>query len=187
MAKRKTSKAGKKRQKKAAKKGRTGRRAKKKGGEHFKTLSVINEKLTHLEKQALKAYECVQAVKKRSSPDWKDWVDKLSKQDWLALADAQRERVAHEIKHLSDEILSKIHDANVLSNKDTVLTNAKKSLEDIVGNVQSSELVNKAIDTAIHTKDGLLAFLNIPTHEEMIKLQRKLSRLERKMNELDVR
>ena len=160
------------------------KRASKKDADHFQTVTIINEKLAQLEKQALKAYECVQAIKKRSAPDWKEWIDKLSTQDWLALADAQRGRIRLEIKHLSNEILSKIHGANILTNKDSILDDAKNNLESIVNQVENGDLVNKAIDTAIHTKDGLLAFLNIPTHEEMVSLQRKLSRIERRMTRL---
>lgn len=152
--------------------------------EGFHDLTIINEKLSQLENQALKAYECVQAIRKRSTPDWKEWINKLSPQDWFALANAQRERISLEIRHLSDEILSKIHRADILSDKNGLLQEAKYNLEDLVNKIDDSDLVDKAIDTAIHTKDGLLAFLNIPTHEEMIQLQRKLNRLERRMTQL---
>lgn len=163
----------------------TVRHAKKSGGNgSYYDLTLINEKLSQLENQALKAYECVQAIKKRSTPDWKDWINKLSPQDWLALANAQRERISLEVKHLSDEILSKIHSADILSNKEHILHDAKDTLEDLINRIDDSDLVDKAIDTAIHTKDGLLAFLNIPTHEEMTQLQRKLNRIERRMSQL---
>lgn len=150
----------------------------------MKDLAIINKKLVQLENQALKAYDCVQAIRKRSTPDWKEWIDRLSPQDWFALASAQRERISLEIRHLSDEILSKIYGADILSDKSGLLQEAKSNLENIIGKIDESTLVDKAIDTAIHTKDGLLAFLNIPTHEEMIKLQRQLKRLERRMNQL---
>jgi len=151
------------------------------------TFSSISEKLTYLETQALKAYECVQAVKKRGAPDWKKWVNNVSKQDWTALASAQKDRVSLEIRQLSDEILSRINCADVLENKDKILKEAKANLDTIVKNVDHSNLVDKAIDTAIHTKDGLLAFLNIPTHNEMTKLQRNLKKLERRMNSMSMR
>jgi len=160
---------------------------KKKTSKDVHTIALINEKLSQLEGQAMKAYECVQAIRKRSTPDWKEWVDKLSPQDWTALAGAQQKRVKEEIRHLSDEILSKIYDADILQDKDSILKDAKYSLEDIVDRVDRCNLVEKAIDTAIHTKDGLLAFLNIPTHDEMVKLQRKLSRIERRMSDLPAR
>ena len=160
---------------------------KKKTSRDVHTVAIINEKLSQLEGQAMKAYECVQAIRKRSTPDWKEWVDKLSPQDWTALASAQRKRVKEEIRHLSDEILSKIYDADILRDKDSILKDAKFSLEDIVDRVDSCNLVEKAIDTALHTKDGLLAFLNIPTHDEMVKLKRKLSRIERRMSDLPAR
>ena len=81
-------------------------------------------------------------------------------------------------------MLSKIHSAEIIDGKDKILEDAKENLEDIISRVENCGLVSKAIDTAIHTKDGLLAFLNIPTHEEMTSLQRKLTRLERRMNQL---
>jgi hypothetical protein len=150
-------------------------------------FSVVSEMLGELEEQALKAYNCIKAVRKRGEPDWKEWVEGLPAKDWMALAGAQRDRVTSEIKQLSNEILSKIHCADVLAGKEGILTEAKKSLESIVGKVESSGIVDKAVDTAIHTKDGLLAFLNIPTHEEMVKLQRRLSHLERKLTECSKR
>lgn len=173
-------------QKKAKKAAGSAKRVKKGNlGEHFHALTIINEKLSHLESQAMKAYECVQAIRKRSTPDWKEWISKLSPQDWFALADAQRERISLEIRNLSDEILAKIHKADILEGKDNILSEAKTNLESIINRVDHSHLVGKAIDTAIHTKDGLLAFLNIPTHEEMTNLQRKLKRLERRMGQLN--
>jgi hypothetical protein len=178
----KTTRSAKKTTRAKKKPARTTKKTKTKNS--FKDLTIINEKLSLLESQALKAYECVQAIRKRSTPDWKDWVSKLSPQDWSALAGAQRERISLEVKHLSDEILSKIYGADVLSNKNGVLQEAKDSLEDIINKIDDSALVEKAIDTAIHTKDGLLAFLNIPTHEEMVHLQRQLKRLERRMSQL---
>lgn len=152
--------------------------------EDCQIFTIINEKLSHLENQALKAYDCLQAIKKRSTPDWKEWVNKLSPQDWMALANAQRERISHEVRRLADEILSKIHSADVLEGKERIVAEAKSNLENLVNKIDRSRLIDKTIDTAIHTKDGLLAFLNIPTHEEMMKLQRKLNRLERKLNDL---
>lgn len=158
---------------------------KKRPPKHLQTMTIINEKLSQLEGQALKAYECVQAIRRRSTPDWKEWIEKLSPQDWMALAGAQRDRISLEVKNLSDEILSKIHGADILNGKDKLLKEAKNNLEVIIKRIDHSSLVEKAIDTAVHTKDGLLAFLNIPTHEEMTQLQRKLKRLERKMGQLN--
>lgn len=137
-----------------------------------------------MENQALKAYDCVQAIRKRSSPDWKEWINKLSPQDWSALAGAQRDRISLEVKTLADEILSRIHGADILEGKDRILKEAKDNLETIIHKIDHSSIVEKAIDTAIHTKDGLLAFLSIPTHEEMVQLQRKLKRLERRMEQI---
>jgi len=151
---------------------------------NYKALNALNDKLDSLESQALKAYECVQAIRKRSTPEWKKWIDSLSSKDWSKLANAQRERISTEIKHLSDEILSRIHCADILVAKHSILNEAKANLESTVNKVDHGDLVDKAIDTAMHTKDGLLAFLNIPTHNEMTQLQRKLKRLERRMSQL---
>lgn len=173
-----------KRKKVAAKKSFKKRKTVKTRHSQFPALDKLNENLEYLEGQALKAYECVQAIRKRSTPEWKKWIDGLSSQDWAALANAQRERISTEIKNLSNDILSKINCADILTGKDSILKDAKESLEGIVNRVDHGALAQKAIDTAIHTKDGLLAFLNIPTHNEMTQLQRKLKRLERQMHQM---
>lgn len=163
------------------------KKVKKRSSEQYKTMALLNEKLSHLEAQAQKAYECVQAARKRSTPDWKKWVNKLSKQDWLALAGAQRDRISSEVKHLSDEIVSKINDADILTGKNGLVHEAKQNLDSIIKKIDHGDIVDKAVDTAINTKDGLLAFLNIPTHDEMAGLQKKLKSIEKRLTQLGPR
>lgn len=179
----KVAKANKK-LKAAPKKHHAPKHKRKKPAEHYKTVTLINETLSQLEDQAMKAYKSVKAIKRRSTPDWKKWLSQLSKQDWIAIADAQRERVSSEIKDLSQEIVSRINSAEVLHGKNKMVKEAKTSLKKIVEKIDHGTLVDKAVDSAIHTKDGLLAFLNIPTHAEMAGLQKKLKKLEQKMNHM---
>jgi hypothetical protein len=111
-----------------------------------------------------------------------DWLSKLPTQDWFDFASQQRARLAKEVNHLSTEILNRISESNILSNRDDILKEAKQHLESIMSHINGSELVSRVIDAARGTRNEILSFLNIPSSKELTTLQKRLHQLEKKMN-----
>lgn len=110
-----------------------------------------------------------------------DWLTKLPTQDWFDFATQQRARLAKEVNHLSTEILNRISESNILSNRDDILKDAKEHLESIMSRINRSELVSRVINAARGTRNEILSFLNIPSSRELSTLQRRLNQLEKKM------
>lgn len=127
--------------------------------------------------KAPKTHKKVKKVKKLE-----DWLSKLPTQDWFDFATQQRARLAKEVNHLSTEILNRIGESNILSNRDEILTEAKEHLETIMSRINRSELVSRVIDAARGTRNEILSFLNIPSSKELTTLQKRLHQLEKKMN-----
>lgn len=69
-------------------------------------------------------------------------------------------------------------------NREALIREAKKNVEDLVEGIQSSDLFTRAKETARQTKDQVLSVLSIPSQQEVIKLSRKISSLEQRMNKL---
>ena len=108
-------------------------------------------------------------------------LSKLPTQDWFDFASQQRGRLIREVNHLSSEILSKIGDSNIFSNRDEIVKDAKDHLDSIISRLNQSELISRVIDAARGTKNEILSFLNIPSHKELSSLQRRLNQLEKKV------
>lgn len=110
-----------------------------------------------------------------------DWLNKLPTQDWFDFATQQRARLAKEVHHLSAEILNRISESNILSNRDEILQEARDHLDSIMTRINRSELVSRVIDAARGTRNEILSFLNIPSSKELSTLQKRLHQLEKKM------
>lgn len=110
-----------------------------------------------------------------------DWLAKLPAQDWFDFASQQRTRLAREVNHLSSEILNRISDSHIFSNRDEILKEVKEHLDSILSRINHSELISKVIDAARGTRNEILSFLNIPSSKELSTLQKRLHQLEKKM------
>lgn len=110
-----------------------------------------------------------------------NWLNMLPTQDWFDFASQQRVRLIREVSHLSGEILNRISESNILSNREDILKEAKEHLDHIISRINRSELISKVIDAARGTKNEILSFLNIPSSKELSSLQKRLNQLEKKM------
>lgn len=110
-----------------------------------------------------------------------DWLAKLPTQDWFDFATQQRTRLSREINHLSAEILHRISESNIFSNRDEIVKEAKEHLDSIITRINRSELISRVINAARGTRNEILSFLNIPSPKELSSLQKRLNQLEKKM------
>lgn len=103
------------------------------------------------------------------------------KVNWFDFASQQRSRLIKEINHLSTEILNRIAESNIFSNRDDIIKEAKDHLDSIVNRLNQSELLSRVIHAARDTRNEILSFLNIPSSKELSSLQKRLNQLEKKI------
>lgn len=120
-------------------------------------------------------------VKKAKVGGLGDFLNKLPAQDWFDFASQQRGRLIKEINHLSGEILNRIAESNIFSNRDDIINDARDHLDSIVSRLNQSELLSKVIHAARGTKNEILSFLNIPSSKELSSLQKRLNQLEKRI------
>lgn len=105
------------------------------------------------------------------------FLDRYSGTDWMTFANRQRNTLIREIKNLSDEIIQKIADSPIFSQREDLIREARHHLEGVLHRVTTSSLLAKALDRA-RTPGGILSMLNIPSQQELKVLQHKLNRIE---------
>lgn len=113
--------------------------------------------------------------------------EKVSAQEWLEFANAQRAKLVKEVEQLGKEIIVKITDVPIFAHREQLIREARQSIEGLIQRLNQSDLltkVNKVIDAARHGKYDLLHFLNIPSKQDLTKLERKLSKLESRVEHL---
>lgn len=115
------------------------------------------------------------------------WLDKLPAQDWLEFANSQRTRLVKEVSQLTNEILKRINETTILSNRNEIVNEAKDHLDSIVNRINQSDLISKALGAAKDTKNEIFSFLNIPSQKELASLQRRLNQLEQKVSKVKPR
>src|SRR5579885_2802168 len=93
-----------------------------------------------------------------------------------------------ELRRLAEDVIARakeIQFGNFGSfNRDEIVREAKRNLEDLVSRLNTSDLFAKARATALNTKDQVLSILSIPNQSEVVKLSRKITSLESRVNKL---
>lgn len=119
-----------------------------------------------------------------------DLLEKIAAPEWLTFANAQREKIIKEVEHLGKEMLAKVDESPIFAHREQLLKEVRQHLEELLQRLQHSELLTKmhhVLAAARHGKDDLLGLLNIPTKRDLSQLQRKLSKIEARLEGLDHR
>lgn len=86
---------------------------------------------------------------------------------------------------LAEEVIGRAKEIQFTSfNRDDLIREAKKNIEDLVSRINSSDILARARVRALNTKDQVLSILSIPTQTEVVKLSRKITNLESRVNKL---
>ena len=118
----------------------------------------------------------------RKSPDLLEQLfDKSAAQDWLSFASMQRSRLIREVRDLGEEIVERIADSPVFSQREEMIHDVRAQLETIFDRLNTGDLLHRALDTARMTRTEIMSFLSIPTQKELTKLQRKLNKIETRL------
>ncbi len=105
-------------------------------------------------------------------------------EDWMAFASLQRSRLVREVRGMCDEILEKVGESPIFAHRDEVIREMRQHLETLMHRLNAGALIDKAIDSAKLRQHDLLSFLNVPSQEELKQLQRKLNKIETRLNSL---
>jgi sugar-specific transcriptional regulator TrmB len=92
-----------------------------------------------------------------------------------------------DLRRLAEDVIARAKDLQFLPthfNRDEIIREAKKNLDDLIDRLSTSDLLAKAKATALNTKDQVLSILSIPNQSEVVKLSRKITSLESRVNKL---
>ncbi len=160
-----------------------------------KTTSLKLEGFTgllgKLEVEAEKVVRRIVEKAETSSRDIKKGVRTLIQQVRSTGLASIAEEKKQDLVRLAGEVLTKAKEVQIASvgslnnfNRDEIVKEAKKNIDDIIKKINSSELMAKAKVQALNTKDQVLSILSIPSQEDVVKLSRKIVTLEGRVNKL---
>lgn len=93
-----------------------------------------------------------------------------------------------DLLRVAEDVVSRAKEIQFLSlgsfNRDDIIREAKKNLDDLISRLNTSEFVARARVRALNTKDQVLSILSIPTQSEVVKLSRKITNLESRVSKL---
>ena len=121
---------------------------------------------------------------RRSFDDLLTWV---KSGDLVSLATEKRDDVEREIRRLAEEVISSVKEIELLPSKVNfggVFKKVRKNLGNIIEQIGDNDLVQKAKQTLGQTRKELLGILSIPTQDEVVKLERKIVSLEKRLSNL---
>lgn len=144
--------------------------------------------LSRLEVEAEKVLRKVVDRAEQSSRDLKkgiqSLIDQVRTEGLVTVASEKRD----EVRRIAEEVLHRAKEIQFLSlgniNRDEIVREAKKNLDDLIGRISASEFVARAKVSAINTKTQVLSILSIPSQEEVVKLSRKITSLESRVSKL---
>lgn len=148
--------------------------------------------LVKVEDEAEKIFKKIIQRTERSSRDLKhnldDLLARVRANGFYTVAHETRTEIEKEIKRLAEDLTHRVRDIEFLPlagvTRDKLIREAKKNLEELVGRISSSEFVARAKSQAENTKSQVLSFLSIPNQDEVERLNRKISSLEKRINTL---
>jgi Mg2+ and Co2+ transporter CorA len=149
-----------------------------------RVVNRLEGEVEGLFKKIVKKGERSRRELRRSFDDLFSW---LKKGDLLALATETRDDVEREVRRLADDVIQSVKEIELLptrANFTEVFQSARKNLGSLVENLGDNDLVQRAKSTLNQTKKDLLSLLSIPTQDEVVKLERKIVSLEKRLSTL---
>lgn len=151
-------------------------------------LEGVTDLFAKLEVEAEKIVRRFIEKAEQSSHDLKKGITTLVEQvraeGFASVASEKKENLIR----LAEEVVGKAKEIQFLPlgslNKDEIVREAKKNLDELVARINSSDLLAKAKVRASNTKDHVLSILSIPSQDEVVKLSRKITTLESRVNKL---
>lgn len=110
-------------------------------------------------------------------------LEKISTTELYTMASEKTEGLQKEVRKLADEVVARLKnfDLRVAS---SIFSDVRVNVEQMIEKIQAAGILETAKAKANDTKNQVLHALNIPSLEEVSRLDRKLTSLERKINTL---
>ena len=148
----------------------------------------VTDILSKLEVEAEKVVRALIDKTEQSSRDLKKsittLIDQVRNEGLAVVANEKRE----DFRRLAEDVMTRAKEIQFLPlghfNRDAIVREAKKNLEDVVSRINASDLIARARETALNKKDRVLSILSIPSQTEVVKLSRKITNLESRVNKL---
>ena len=121
---------------------------------------------------------------------FEEMVMKLGSKDLAVFASDTRDGLQKQVKRLAEDILQTIRDVELLServNLGSLAHEMKLGVTNLVEQLSHSGLMQKAKQSVSDTKEEVFQLLNIPTQNEVLKLERKIVTLEKKLSNISRR
>ena len=111
-------------------------------------------------------------------------VDQVRSEGLATVASEKKE----DLLRIAEDVIGRAREIQFLPlgsfNRDDIIREAKKNLEDLISRINSSDILARARVKALKSKDQVLSILSIPTQTEVVKLSRKITSLESRVNKL---
>lgn len=156
----------------------------------FDSVSAILNKLeVEAERIARRLIERAEEASSELRGSIEDLLGKFRSNDIYSIATDRKEDFERELHRLVEDVVERAKDVELLpfnaANRDRIISEAKKNLEELRVRLSAMDWVSKARMTAHNTKDQVFSLLNIPSQDELLNLQKKLANLEKRVSTLN--
>ncbi len=134
-----------------------------------------------------KIVEKSEKSRRELSSAFEDMIVRLGSKDLSGFASDTRDGLQKQVKRLAEDILQTVKDVELLServNLGSIAHEMKLGLANLVEQLGHSGLLQKAKRSVSDTKQEVFQLLNIPTQNEVLKLERKIVTLEKKLSSI---
>lgn len=153
----------------------------------------LSDLLSKLEVEAEKIVKQFIARAEEASSDLRDSIEdlleKVRENGIYTIASDKKDDVEREFRRLIEEVVDRAKDVELLPlnalKRDKIIREAKKNLEEIGERIHAAEWIARARVSASNAKENVLSILSIPSQNEIQKLQRKITNLEKRVNSLN--
>ncbi len=146
-----------------------------------KRIDQINGVINRLEREVEGLVKRIVRQGERSRKDLRknfdDLLSKIRSNDWIAFASETRDDVEREIRRVAEEIVDVVKEVELIPSRLDVASlvhDMRRGLGDIVDHLNESGFIQRAKETVLKTRKEVLNLLSIPTHDEVVKLERKI-------------
>ncbi|MFO1463448.1 MAG: hypothetical protein U1F66_06695 [bacterium] len=149
-----------------------------------RVVTRLESELEVLFKKIVKKGERSSKELRRSFDDMLAWV---KSGELISLAAEKRDEVEREVKRLAEEVVASVKEIELIPGKVNVkglFRDVRKNVEGIVEQLGESDLIQRAKQGLGQTKKEILGILSIPTQDEVVKLERKIVSLEKRLSNL---
>lgn len=158
-----------------------------------RTLRTLNDALTGLEKSADYTLTMIEQLGRGKSntwlKNWRGWATRFNTHELIHLAHTQAATWERDFNRLTHGIMRTIRKTSHAwtPTSETLMHSARHNFNEVYRRIEQSPLLHLAKDVVDAGRQEVFDFLNIPSQEEIERLQRKVTTLEQRMSTVMLR